>query len=159
MTCLCAKHLQDSEKTRIKGRSWKMRAARQTTHSQLSWARLSGTRPCPTMATTSSWSTWTWRSSCRRTASPPTQPRVTRTGRQHSRRSRPRHLPRLPRPHLPWWTSAAAPPPRFTRPWRLRTASTAPAQQVGIARAAKPDVLLKVHLHVGSHLFCRKGEC
>ena len=109
-----------------------MRAARPATHSQLSWARPCGTRPCPMMETTSSWNTWTWKSSCRKTASQPTQLRPTRPRRRRSHRrllcSRPRH-PR--RPHPLWWTSAAAPPHRFTQPWHLRPASTAPAQQVG----------------------------
>lgn len=126
------KHLQDSGRTRRRRRSWTMRAAQPAIHSRLSLARPSGTRPCPTMGTTFSWSTWTWRSSCRKTASPPTRPRATRPRRRRSRRrplcSRPRHLPR-PRP--PWLTSAAVPPHRFTRAWRLRPASTAPAQQVG----------------------------
>lgn len=123
--------LQDLVRTRKKGRSSRMRAARLTTHSQPSWGPLCGTRPCHMMPTTSSWSTWTWRSSCQRTASPPAQPKATRPRRPWRRHSRHRHPPLLPLPLHRWWTSATAPPPRCTRACRSRPASAAPAQQVG----------------------------
>lgn len=120
-----------------------MRAAQPATHSRPSWARPCGTRPCPTMGTTFSWSTWIWRSSCRRTVSLPTQPRATRLNRQHSRhRPLSNRLRRPPHPHPPWWTSAAALPPQFTQAWRLRPASTAPAQQV------------RKHMHMQQSLMC-----
>lgn len=116
--------LQLSQRSRRRRRTWRRSAA---PLSRPSWAPHCGTRPCLMMETPSSWSTWTWKSSCPRTASPPAPRTTTMTSTNHtlqhvSHRSCPRpHPHRRPR----WWTSATTPLPPYTRASSPQTACTA----------------------------------
>ncbi|XP_034426345.1 HLF transcription factor, PAR bZIP family member b isoform X3 [Hippoglossus hippoglossus] len=83
-----------SARSRRRRRTWRRSTA---PPSQPSWAQRCGTRLCPTMETPSSWSTWTWRSSCRRTASPPASPHhLHHHHDQHKPQATSRHQPITP---------------------------------------------------------------
>lgn len=104
--------LQPSLKSMRRRRSW-MRS--RAPLSLLFWAPHSGTRCCHMMATTSSWTTWTWRSSCLRMVfhqAPPSTMPVSTNHMPHPAN----HI--FPRPHTHlrrlWWTSVTTPPPRYT---------------------------------------------
>lgn len=124
--------LQPLIKIKTRERSWMMRATARRCPSRRSWDPPYGTKPSPTMETLSSWNTWTWRSSCQKTAFPPARSMTTaRTPRGCS------PLPPLPPPS---WTSAVGPPHPFTRASRPRTACRAPSGQVNSQTALRPSV-------------------
>lgn len=102
--------------------------------SRPSWAPRCGTRRCPTTETPSSWSTWTWKSSCLRTVSPPAPPTTTTTTTTSTNRTlhhanRQSCLKPRPHPRPLWWTSVTTPPPPYTQASSLRTACTAARQE------------------------------
>lgn len=103
--------LQLLVKTRRRRRTWRRSAV---SPSQLSSDQLCGTKPSPMMETSSSWSTWIWKSFCQRTASRPVPLTIsgssTRPTTSH-RASRPSWPRCRPLRRTWWWTSAATPPP------------------------------------------------
>ncbi|XP_040856583.1 hepatic leukemia factor isoform X3 [Ochotona curzoniae] len=108
-----------------------MRAAARQCPSQRSWGPPYGTKPSPMTETPSSWNTWTWKSSCRKTAFPPARPsRTTAPTRRDCRQ------PRLP-PQS--WTSAAGPRHPFTPASRLPPACRALSDQLLPANRNTPS--------------------
>ncbi|KAG5279855.1 hypothetical protein AALO_G00082290 [Alosa alosa] len=140
-----------------KRRSWR-RIATGALHSQLSWGPHCGTRPCPTMGITSSWSIWIWRSSSQRTASQPTA-RVTKASsssllNHHSSRLCPSHQPLpTPAPNVVDLSSRAAPavhkglvpqnclqsPPRSALPSARNTPSPIDPESIQVPVGYEPD--------------------
>lgn len=97
-------------------RSWRKK---RMCHNPPSWDLYFGIRPCLTMATIFSWSTWTLKSFCQKMASR----RVYHNTSKASVLSSSRLL-------SPSWTSAAESAPPFTRAWSLSPASRDPHEQV-----------------------------
>lgn len=108
-----------------------MRVIARRAPSQRSWDPPYGTKPFPMMEILSSWNTWTWKSFCRKMASPPALTMTTALT-----------LPgcsRLPQRPPPSWTSAVGPLLPFTLASSPRTVCRAPSDQVNSQKFLPPD--------------------
>lgn len=101
-------------------RSWRKRGMCRTLPS---WAQYFGIRPCLTMATIFSWSTWTLKSFCLKMAFHPVHHSTSKASVLSSNSS-------SSRPLSPLWISATESAPPSTQAWSLNPVSRVPHEQV-----------------------------